>query len=379
VTVFHGRTIPARLPAWREWIGEVGHGSPSLDARWLLILARGLKHEPYCLEATADGKTAGLLPLAFVHSPLFGRFLVGLPYLNTGGVLAENHDVARRLVSRAVDLANLLDVRYLELRHEKALSHPALAHQLTTKVHMRLPLPASPDDLWKAFDPKVRNQIRKAEKQDLSVHWGSHDLLGDFYCVFAHNMRDLGTPVFPRRLFASILTEFQGSGGGKRGQDPFVQSTRRAVPAKGSCPLFPPRSAPEAELCVARLGDRPVAAAILVHGRGVTEVPSASSLRQFNKSNANMLMYWHLLQRAIEKGQHTFDFGRSSPESNTYRFKKQWGAQPEPAVWQYCVRKGNVADMRLESGKYNRLVAMWQRLPVWLTKIIGPPIVRGIP
>ena len=83
-----------------------------------------------------------------------------------------------------------------------------------------------------------------------------------------------------------------------------------------------------------------------MHGPGVTEVPSASSLRSHNATNANMLMYWHLLQRAISRGQQVFDFGRSSRDSNTFRFKKQWGAQPEPAAWQYYVREGSASDMR---------------------------------
>ena len=43
-------------------------------------------------------------------------------------------------------------------------------------------------------------------------------------------------------------------------------------------------------------------------------------------TNANMLMYWHLLQRTIQRGNRTFDFGRSSESSGTYRFKRQWGA-----------------------------------------------------
>ncbi len=34
-------------------------------------------------------------------------------------------------------------------------------------------------------------------------------------------------------------------------------------------------------------------------------------------------MYWHLLQRAIERGQKVFDFGRSSIDSSTYAFKKK--------------------------------------------------------
>ena len=128
-----------------------------------------------------------------------------------------------------------------------------------------------------------------------------------------------------------------------------------------------------------RLDHKPLAAALLVHGNGITEVPSASSLRPYNSTNANMLMYWHLLQRTIQRGQGVFDFGRSSPESSTFRFKKQWGAQPASAVWQYYVRKGDVQEMRLESGQYDRRIRIWRRLPVSLTRLVGPMIVRGIP
>ncbi|OHB66345.1 MAG: hypothetical protein A2V70_10070 [Planctomycetes bacterium RBG_13_63_9] len=286
-----------------------------------------------------------MLPMSFVRSLLFGRFLVSLPYLNSGGVMASDESVATALIDRAVRLSDKLGVRYLELRHEAECPHPALTETLTNKVHMRLPLPCCEDELWKQFKPKVRNQVRKAEKLGLSVHWDGQELLGEFYAVFAHNMRDLGTPVFSRRLFQGVLAQFSGM----------------------------------AEICVVRLQRQPVAAGLLVHGSSVSDVLSASSLRAYNWTNANMLMYWHLLKRAIDRGQQVFDFGRSSIGSNTYRFKKQWGAHPEPAVWQYYVRKGSVANMRRENGRYDRFVGVWRHLPVSVTRVIGPPIVRGIP
>ena len=92
-----------------------------------------------------------------------------------------------------------------------------------------------------------------------------------------------------------------------------------------------------------------------------------------------MFMYWQLLERAIIRGSQTFDFGRSSKDSGTYRFKRQWGAEPSQACWQYYVRRGNPADLRIDAGNKQRLVKTWKRLPVWLTKVAGPAIVRGIP
>ncbi len=315
------------------------------DPRWLGALCDGLHYRPHVITAWRHDQLTGMLPLAEVHSRLFGRYLVALPYVNTAGIVAADPESAARMVSEAVDLADRLDVRYLELRQEFELRHPALTHKVESKVHMRLALPDSSESLWSQWKPKVRNQSRKGESNKLRIAWGGRELLPDFHRVFAHNMRDLGTPVYGKRLFRSILQRFQG----------------------------------DAELCVARLNGRPVSAALLVHGASVTEVPSASSLRAFNSTNANMLMYWHLLQRAVEKGQSFFDFGRSTVDSPTFRFKKQWGATTYPAVWQYYVRQGSVGEMRPENEKYQRAIRIWQRLPVWVTRLIGPRIVRGIP
>jgi serine/alanine adding enzyme len=128
-----------------------------------------------------------------------------------------------------------------------------------------------------------------------------------------------------------------------------------------------------------RSGEQAIAAAMLLHGHGVTEVPTASSLREFNHTCANMLMYHQLLTRAIERKQRVFDFGRSTLDGATFKFKKQWGAEPHPATWQYYLRTGPLGEMRPDNPKYQRAIQLWQKLPIRLTQLIGPEIVRGIP
>jgi FemAB-related protein (PEP-CTERM system-associated) len=263
--------------------------------------------------------------------------------VNYGGTLGKPENTPS-LINEAVSLAKKLGARYLELRHETPVEHPALTQAVTDKVHMRLLLPDTVEALWKSLSPKVRNQIRKSEKLGLVVEWGREECLTDFYRVFCHNMRDLGTPVFPQKLFAGILRAF-----------------------------------PEAEIAVVRFKHRALAAGIVLHGSGVTEVPSASSLRKWNWTCANMGLYWAMLQRSVERGQKEFDFGRSTLESSTYRFKKQWGAQPYPAHWQYHVFRGTACDLRPDNPRFRLATAVWRRLPVWLTRCLGPWIVKGIP
>jgi FemAB-related protein (PEP-CTERM system-associated) len=346
VRVLEHNTLAAALPRLEAYLLRDGPLVPlSRHPAWLSVLARGLRHTPYCLEAVAGDATTGFLALADVRSVLFGRFLVSLPYLNYGGPVADDPATEQALLHRAVRLADDLNVRYLELRQELPITHPRLDQSRTDKVHMRLNLPGDWAQLWKGLDAKVRNQVRKGEKHGLTISWGGLESLDDFYDVFSRNMRDLGTPVFGRRLFTAILEQ------------------------------FPER----AEFCTVRDGKLPVAAALLLHGWGVTEVPSASSLRSHNHTCANMLMYWNLLKRAVERGQDVFDFGRSPEDGPTMKFKKQWGASPASSEWQFYLRRGDLGGMRKENSRYSRLIRIWQRLPLSVTRLIGPAIVRGIP
>jgi FemAB-related protein (PEP-CTERM system-associated) len=206
-------------------------------------------------------------------------------------------------------------------------------------------LPPTVGQLWDQLSGKVRNQVRKAQTKGLTVTWGGSDLLSEFHSVFSHNMRDLGTPSYGRHLFRSVLDTF----------------TDRA------------------DICVVRAGKQCLAAGLLLHGSGVTEIPSASSLRRHNHTCANMLLYWHALTRAVERAHGLFDFGRSSQDSPTYRFKKQWGATPTPAHWQYYGRSGSPSDMRPTNRRYGWMIRLWKRLPLFASRFLGPRIVRGLP
>ena len=152
---------------------------------------------------------------------------------------------------------------------------------------MTLPLPPDPETLWNGLDRKVRNQVRKAEKSNLTAVHGGLELVPEFYAVFARNMRDLGTPVYAQRFFATILEEFPST----------------------------------AEIVVVRLGTTPIAASLTFRWRAVTEVPWASSLREHRALCPNMLLYWTMLERTIENGSATFDFGRSTLKESTFHFK----------------------------------------------------------
>ncbi|MEO7273758.1 MAG: FemAB-like protein, partial [Vicinamibacterales bacterium] len=194
-------------PAWTAFVNRHPHATGYHQWGWRRVFERVFGHECLYLSATDHGVVTGVLPIVVFKSPIFGRFGVSLPFVNYGGVVADSDDIARQLLDAAAGEAAARGLKHVELRHLA----PHYAGRLPAKQHkvaMTLPLPGDAGTLWNALDRKVRNQVRKAEKSHLTAVHGGRELMPEFYAVFARNMRDLGTPVYPQRFFATILEEF---------------------------------------------------------------------------------------------------------------------------------------------------------------------------
>jgi serine/alanine adding enzyme len=312
--------------------------------RWRRVMERAFGHQTVYLAARRDGGIVGVLPAVMIKSRLFGRSLVSLPFLNYGGVVATDADVARLLVDHAATVGAREGASHFELRHlvQRFDDLPVKRH----KVTMRLHLGSNETAAWEQLDRKVRNQVKKAQKSNLTAETGGGELLGDFYSVFAHNMRDLGTPVYGRGFFDEVFDQFPTT----------------------------------ARVFIVRQGRNAIAAGIGYAFRDTLEMPWASSLKSSRPMCANVLLYWHAMQYAMANGRTTFDFGRSTPGDGPFQFKRQWGAEPSPLAWEYRLFKGErLPDQSPNNPKFRAAIAMWKRLPVPVATWLGPAIVRSIP
>jgi FemAB-related protein (PEP-CTERM system-associated) len=345
VTERHIRTNTNVAPgAWDRYAAAHPDATAYHRHGWLEVIRSAFGHEITGLAAEFETRIVGLLPLVHFRSRLFGRFTVSIPFLNYGGVLADDEMVEQALLSRAIEITRDAGGSHLELRHTR--QHFAELTPLSHKVAMTVRLEASVARQWDGLDRKVRNQVRKAEKSGLSCVDGGAELLPRFYAVFARNMRDLGTPVYSARFFRAVLERFS-------------DTTR---------------------VFVVTSAGRPVAASLVHWHRATLEVPWASALREFNPLCANVFLYWHMLRFGVERGLTTFDFGRSSPDSGTFQFKRQWGAEPTPLVWEYWTAGGRpLPQLNPANPKFSMAIRAWQRLPVPLATALGPFIVRNIP
>jgi FemAB-related protein (PEP-CTERM system-associated) len=329
---------------WDRYVEQHPDGTCDHLWRWREIFQGVFGHECAYLTAHRDGTIVGVLPLVRFKSRLFGRFLVSVPFLNYGGVLASDPEAAAALLEYARETGRAFGASHVEFRH-RARQYDELPFR-QHKIGMRLDLPQSADVLWNRVDRKIRNQVRKAQKEQLTVDDGGAELVDDFYAVFATNMRDLGTPVYAKSLFAETLR------------------------------AFPDR----ARVHVVRREGRPVAAGVTIACAQTVLVPWASSLREFRHLSPNMLLYWRMLEYSIGRGASVFDFGRSSPGGGTHHFKQQWGAVETPLHWEYVLlNRSAPPDQGPGNPRFSLAIEAWKRLPLWVANAVGPRVVRNVP
>lgn len=309
---------------------------------WKTIIERVFGHE--CIYLAARGsasRIAGVLPLVRVRSRLFGHYLVSMPFLNYGGPLGSD-DAVRALAARADEIAREAGVSLLELRSRRELPlDMPVSHR---KITVLLDMPSGSEALWTRLPAKVRSQVRRPQKEGITVAFGL-DQCAPFFSVFAQHMRELGTPTQSRRLFDAIAEQFGG----------------------------------DVWFACAYHAGHPVAAGCAFRWNGELEMTWASSLSAYNRISPNMLLYWSFMERAADDGALVFNFGRCSPDSGTHRFKRQWGTRDE-TLWWYTRAGGAVAKTPSpDDPGYAWGPRVWKYLPTPVATAIGPHIARLIP
>jgi FemAB-related protein (PEP-CTERM system-associated) len=338
------RATPNDAAAWDSYVAQHAEATPYHKFAWGMACEQAYRQSMhYLLAEDTDGKLIGILPAINFKRPLKGEQLVALPFCDTGFALADSQDIKTALLSHLSAQSD-----YRDLRQEPADTEALSPGQ---KVILRLPLPDSSEALLSQFKSKLRSQIRKAEKNGLTMKMAANfaqhqQLLDDFYNVYKQNMRQLASPVHSRVWFERILANYDDA----------------------------------ARVCVVYTGELAIGAGIVLINGQMAAIPWASTLSEHNRLAPNMLLYWSLLANVTDNGQRLFDFGRSSFGEGTYKFKTQWGALPYALHW----HDGTSADLEaaVETGPPGTVrqlaETIWPRLPLGLTVSMGSAIRRYI-
>jgi FemAB-related protein (PEP-CTERM system-associated) len=341
---------PDEVLRLEAWVKAEPNGSPFHRPAWQMAVQEATGHEAVCLIAEDKaGEIVGMLPVHIIHSPLFGRALVSSGFAVGGGILSSNANATRRLVAAAWDIAERRSCPSLELRGG-ALPFGRDAGSWTIKrdAHANFTRALSPDSEAEllAIPRKQRAEVRKGLDNGLTIETGrSARDLDWHYDIYAESVRNLGTPVFPKSLMASVAKHF--------GED--------------------------ADILTVLSDGKPVASVLSLYHNGVVMPYWGGGIWEARRLRANDIMYYALMNHARKRGCTHFDFGRSKVGSGAYSFKKNWGFEPEPMAYAIRTADGSEPrDVNPNSPKYRMQIALWQKLPIAIANRIGPMIANGL-
>jgi len=335
---------PGAAERWDEFV--LGHPQASFFhlLGWKRAIEKTFGFESQYFFCERGGKITGVAPLFLISNWLAGRSLVSMPFAVYGGVCAADSESEQALVDHVKRTAVSQQVDYLELRFRSGGLLNGF-HANSRYVTFTGPLSADHEVNRRRLPKDTRYMIRKGEKAGLEIRIGK-DQLNQFYRLFAQSMKRLGTPVFPPALFRNLLDEF-----------------------------------PEhAQLMLLYKGSRPVTGVLSFFFRDVILPYYAGASPEAPRLAANNFMYWELMKWAASRGFRWFDFGRSKKDTGAYAFKSQWGMRVEPLDYQvFLVKRKTVPNFSPANPKFELATRIWKRLPLPLTKMLGPRVVGWFP
>lgn len=334
----------ARIAAFVEALDAA---TPFHLPEWGIAVACGCDQVAHYLVAErADGELTGVLPLTEVHSPLFGRALVSSGFAVGGGVLASDPGAVARLVDEAWALAERLSCPTLELRGGTLPDGDGWHRDEASYVGFARDLAIDDDAELLAIPRKQRAEVRRSLGFDLTVETGSDQRQrDDHYAVYAESVCNLGTPVFPKRLFAEVLDAF-----GDR-----------------------------ADLLTIRHEGRAIASVLSLYWHGTVYPYWGGGTAEARALRANDRLYYALMCDARARGCTRFDFGRSKVGTGATAFKRNWGFKGEPLAYAKRAADGMAPrEINPLTPKYRLQVAAWQKLPLAIANRIGPWIAKGL-
>ena len=337
---------------WDAYVLMHRQGTLFHQISWKQVIENTFGHRSYYLLAESDAAgeqrtrtICGILPLFVIKSFLFSKALVSVPFGAYGGILSENKEAADGMLRKAKDIAQSEGLDYLELRNRDDTMEDLSVKDLYVRFHREIYQELK--DNLEAIPRKSRRMVRLGEKEGLTCQFGRQELIPSFYEIFARRYHQLGSPVFPRRLFEHFLEEFENH------SNILLVKTRDGIP---------------------------IAGVLTFYYKDEVLPYYAGSLFEYRNIAPNDYMYWQLMKYGWERGYKRFDFGRSKVNTGSYDFKRHWGFEPEPLPYQFFLfGLQEIPNISPANPKYRKRIELWRRMPLWATRIIGPRIVKYIP
>lgn len=328
---------------WDAFVRTCDEGTPFHLTAWRRAVEETFGFRAHYLIAHQAGRIEGVLPLFETRGLIGGKALISIPYATYGGICATAAAARSALAEAAAELGGRCGAAYVELRQRRDQGLGLQTKSLY--VTFSRPISKKDEDNALAIPRKQRRMTRQAAKHGLRVEVG-REHFDDFYEIYAQSLRHLGSPVFPRTLLRTVLEAFDK----------------------------------ECELLTVWRGDRMVAGVMTLLYQDQVLPYYGGALRHALPYAVNDFMYWELMRHAGHAGYRIFDFGRSREGSGSYHFKRHWGFTPVPLPYQYILlTPAELPNVSPSNPRFSLLMQIWKRLPLAVTKTLGPVVTRYLP
>jgi FemAB-related protein (PEP-CTERM system-associated) len=332
----------ARDPHWDEFVQAHAQGSFFHLLSWRRTIQQTYGHRAKYFYVRCGAEWRGVLPAFVVGARPFPKALVSVPVGVSGGILANDIEAADLLRCAAQAFAEKEKLEYIEYKSE-AKQFSDLATKSDLYFTFRQELYAESEQQMKCIPRKTRAVLRASERAGLVGCYNRSDL-DVFYDLYTLSLRALGTPAFPKSLFENALKECRSD---------FV-TIREAGRIIGVAMNF-----------YYKQTIMPFFAGTVPEARGV---------------GVNNYIYWYMLKTAYDRGYRIFDFGRSKADTGAFKFKKNMGMTPIPLHYQYeLIHADEMPQVNPNNPKYKKVIETWRRLPLPVTRILGPLIQKRLP
>jgi FemAB-related protein (PEP-CTERM system-associated) len=322
---------------WDAFVQAHADGTFFHLSGWERVLREAFGHRTRYLIARDGEAVAGVLPLVELKSALFGHSLISMPFGVYGGAIARDAATRAALEDAAVALGRERGVDYVEFRN-RVQQRPEWP-QKTLYCTFRREIDPDPEKILLSIPRKQRAEVRAGLSNALAIELDPD--CARFYRIYSESVRNLGTPVFGRRYFDLLRAEF-----GEQCEVATVVHEGRAV----------------VSLMTFWFRDE-----VLPYYGGGLE--AARGLSAYD------LVYYDLMRRAGARGVRIYDFGRSKQDTGPFRYKKHWGFEPQPLSYEYAlVRAPSMPNLSPTNPKYDRMVRLWKKLPLPITRLVGPQL-----
>ena len=329
---------------WEAYARSRAQGTLFHRMFWKRIIEDTFGFESCYLLAQDQAGICGILPLFHVRSMFAGNALISTPFSVYGGILADRPEAVAELVRASKRLAESKRATYLELRQFSKCDDPGLVQNEPLYFTFRKQLEPSAEANFGKLPKEARRMVRKGEKAGLTARFVND--LETFYRIYAASVRNLGTPVFPKRLFMDCLY------------------------ARGV----------KSDILLIYERESPVAGVLSFYSEDTVYPYYAGSLPGKNALAPNNFMHWTLMKSAAERGYRIFDFGRSKRNTGAFDFKRHMGFEPIALPYQYCLFNGSsLPNNNPTNPKYRHAIQLWRHLPLKLTMLLGPKLIRAFP